>query len=102
MLNTIQDQVARMSAEELNLVVESIKLRRTFLARQTTNSLVIGDKVQFDGGRKYGVVTGVVTKVNLKTIKVDSGGTVWKVSANLITKVSELEYLFPAPVPNKV
>jgi hypothetical protein len=88
MLNTIQDQVARMSAEELNLIVESIKLRRTFLARQATNKLVIDDIVQFDGGRNYGVVTGVVTKVNLKTIKVDTGGTVWKVSANLITKVS--------------
>jgi preprotein translocase subunit YajC len=97
MLNTIQDQVARMSAEELNLVVESIKLRRTFLARQVTNKLVKGDKVQFDGGRKYGVVVGKVIKVNLKTIKVECyNGTIWKVSANLITKVSELEYLFPA------
>jgi len=87
MLNTVQDQVGRMSVDELNLIVESIKLRRTFLARQTTNSIVIGDKVQFDGGNKYGIITGVVTKVNLKTIKVDSGPNVWKVSANLITKV---------------
>tara|TARA_R110000851_G_scaffold217801_2_gene370740 strand:+ start:188 stop:457 length:270 start_codon:yes stop_codon:yes gene_type:complete len=89
MLNTIQDQVARMSAEELNLVVESIKLRRTFLARQVTNKLVIGDEVQFDGGRQgNGVVGGHVIKVNLKTIKVEcDNGNIWKVSANLITKV---------------
>ena len=88
MLNTVQDQVGRMSAAELNLVLESIKLRRTFLARQTTSTLIKGDKVQFDGGNKYGVITGVVTKVNIKTIKVESNnGSTWKVSANLITKV---------------
>ena len=87
MLNTVQDQVGRMSAAELNLVVESIKLRRTFLARQTTNSINKGDKVQFDGGSKHGVITGKVVKVNIKTIVVDSGPHNWKVSANLITKV---------------
>ena len=87
MLNTVQDQVGRMSAAELNLVVESIKLRRTFLARQTTNSINKGDKVQFDGGRKHGVITGKVVKVNLKTIVVDTINNTWKVSANLITKV---------------
>ena len=87
MLNTVQDQVGRMSAAELNLVVESIKLRRTFLARQTTNSINKGDKVQFDGGPKHGVITGKVVKVNLKTIVVDTINNTWKVSANLITKV---------------
>ena len=87
MLNTVQDQVGRMSAAELNLVVESIKLRRTFLARQTTNSINKGDKVQFDGGPKHGVITGKVVKVNIKTIVVDTINNTWKVSANLITKV---------------
>ena len=87
MLNTVQDQVGRMSAAELNLVVESIKLRRTFLARQTTNSINKGDKVQFDGGPKHGTITGKVVKVNIKTIVVDTINNTWKVSANLITKV---------------
>jgi len=87
MLNTVQDQVGRMSAAELNLVVESIKLRRTFLARQTTNSINKGDKVQFNGGPKHGIITGKVVKVNIKTIVVDTINNTWKVSANLITKV---------------
>ena len=96
MLNTVQDQIGRMSAAELNKVVESIKLRRTFLARETANSIVIGDKVQFNGGPKHGIITGKVVKVNIKTIVVDSGPNNWKVSANLISKVSELESLFPS------
>ena len=41
MLNTVQDQIGRMDATELNKVVESIKLRRTFLARETTNSILL-------------------------------------------------------------
>ena len=84
----VLESVARMSAAELNLVVESVKLRRTYLARQTTNSIVIGDTVKFNGGPKHGVITGNVTKVNIKTILVNSGTNNWKVSANLISKVS--------------
>ena len=35
MMNTVLDQVARMDSAELNRVVDAIKLRRTFVAKES-------------------------------------------------------------------
>ena len=85
----VLESVSRMSTEELNQVVDSVKLRRTYLARQQTKTLSPGDKVTFDGGRKHGVINGTVSKVNIKTVVVvsTSPNTTWKVSVGLLTKV---------------
>jgi len=84
MINTVLDQVARMDSDELNRVVDAIKLRRTFIARDSARSLRIGDAVQFTG-RRNETVTGIVKKINVKTVVVDAGYTQWKVPANLLS-----------------
>jgi hypothetical protein len=73
------------SNDEINQVIEAIKLKRTALSRSVTRSVRIGDVVSFEGRR--GTVTGKVTKVNRKTLVVDDSrtGTVWKVTASLVT-----------------
>lgn len=73
------------SNDEINQVIEAIKLKRTALSRSVTRSVRIGDVVSFEGRR--GIVTGKVTKVNRKTLVVDDSqtGTVWKVTASLVT-----------------
>ena len=61
MMNTVMDQVARMDSAELNRVVDAVKMRRTFIAKESARGLFIGDAVSFEG--KRGTVQGTVTKV---------------------------------------
>jgi len=82
--------IYQMDNAQINEVIEAVKLKRQYLARQATRAVVLGDMVEFDArGRK---VIGKVTKVNQKTLQVreDRGGLVstnWKVTASLVRKV---------------
>ena len=85
MMNTVLDQVSKMDAADLNRVVDAIKLRRTFVAKESARGLFIGDSVQFTG-RGNRTVTGTVTKVNTKTVVVDTvRDGKWKVTASMLT-----------------
>ncbi len=69
---------------ELDQIVEAVKLQRTFLAKQSARTFTLGDAVTFTGrgGRK---VVGTVTKVNPKTVVVDSPTQGrWKVTASML------------------
>jgi len=57
-VNTIR----HMTAGELNQIVTEIKLRRTYLARQSANTFAVGDRVSFAARGMQ--VLGTVTKVN--------------------------------------
>ena len=84
MLNTVLDQVARMDNAELNRVIDAVKMRRTFISKESARGLFIGDSVSFEG--KRGVrVQGTVSKVNSKTVVVDTAQGGWKVTASLLT-----------------
>ena len=76
--------VYQMDNDQLNQVIEAIKLKRTHLARQVARSVKVGDIVSFDG--RQGPLQGKVIKVNPKTLVVDvGGGCRWKVTASLVT-----------------
>ena len=77
-------QIHRMSASELNLAVEAIKLRRTNLARSKVRSLSVGDRVRFTT-RSGETISGSVGKLNRKTAIVNSQGQQWRVTASLLT-----------------
>jgi len=81
--------IYQMDHDELNQVIEAIKLKRTHLARQASRSLMVGDTVSFDA-KTRGVVTGTVTKVNRKTVQVRCNRTqgLWKVTASMLTQVA--------------
>ena len=85
MMNTVMDQVGRMDTTELNRVVEAVKLRRTFIAKETARGLFIGDPVSFESKRGV-TIQGTVTKVNTKTVVVDTvRDGKWKVTASMLT-----------------
>ena len=88
MINTVLDQVARMDNAELNRVVDAVKQRRTYNARNITRKLLVGDVVSFD--TKTGTITGTVRKVNPKTVLVkdSNSNTQWKVTATLLTPLN--------------
>jgi hypothetical protein len=81
--------IQKMNNDELNAVVRAIKLRRTYLARQSANTFQVGDTVNF-AARGMQVV-GTVTKVNVKTVQVRQNNslTLWKVHASLLKPVKE-------------
>lgn len=85
-VNTIR----HMTSNELNQIVEEIKLRRTYLARQKAVTFAVGDRVSFAARGMQ--VLGTVTKVNIKTILVrqDNAYTTWKVHASLLRPVKEM------------
>lgn len=89
MMNTVIQNIRKMNNEELNSLVREIKDRRTLLAKSTARGLRVGDVVSFDP-RNDNTVTGRVTKINRKTVivKDSNSNTNWKVTANLLTRLS--------------
>ena len=76
--------IYQMDRNQIDQVVEAIKLKRTHLAKQVARSVMVGDIVSFDG--RQGPLQGKVIKVNPKTLVVDVGnGCRWKVTASLVT-----------------
>lgn len=91
-MNNVQTAITairNMTTDEINQVVEAIKLQRTFNARTATRSLMVGDTVSFDA-RTRGVITGKVLKINLKTVQVRCDRTqgLWKVTASALKQVA--------------
>ena len=81
----IADIYAIQNNDDLNSIVEAIKLKRTHLAKSKARSFTRGDRVQFRN-RTGGTVTGTVVKVNIKYVIVDAdlGGTRYKVPASML------------------
>ncbi len=82
--------IQKMNNDELNAVVRAIKLRRTYLARQTARTFAVGDRVSFAARGMQ--VLGSVVKVNPKNIHVrqDNSGTTWRVHASLLSPVKKM------------
>ena len=88
-VQTAVDAIRNMNMDELNSVVEAVKMQRTWLAKTTARALAVGDTVEFTG--RNGVThTGTVTKINPKTVLVKEGYTTWKVTASLLKMVDSV------------
>ena len=88
-MNNVQTAITairNMTNDEINQVVEAIKLQRTFNARSVARALSVGDTVQFDG--RKGRVTGTVEKINTKTVIVNSLSGKWKVTASMLKQIA--------------
>ena len=88
-VNTVITAIRNSDRDQLNQIIEQVKLRQTFLARQASRSFVIGDIVSFTG-RRNATVTGRVTKVNQKTVVVldNNSRTQWKVTASMLKQIA--------------
>ena len=88
----IRAAIFNATNDELNDIITQIKRRRSQLTEQVSWTFNVNDMVRFDrGARRGGWVTGKVTKVNRKTVKVKvSGGATtvnWTVSPRLLEAV---------------
>jgi hypothetical protein len=70
--------------EDLNLIVEAVKLKRQYLERTAVRQFIVGEKVQFTIRR--GVpVGGTIRKINRKYIVVDTPIGGYRVPATMLT-----------------
>jgi len=91
-MNNVQKAITAIrnieTSAELDQLIDAFKLQRTYLARQSARSLMVGDAVEFTG-RGGRTVVGTVEKINRKTVIVNSPTQgKWKVTASALTQVA--------------
>ena len=77
---------------ELRSMIDAVKWNRAQLVQQTKRSLRIGDNVNFTSSKTGLNVTGVVTKIAIKYVTVKTVNGLWRVPANMLTKVEDREF----------
>jgi hypothetical protein len=87
-MNKIQDLITGIhnikTNEDLNLIVEAVKLKRQYLERTAVRQFIVGEKVQFTN-RKGVPVGGTIRKINRKYIVVDTPVGGYRVPATMLT-----------------
>jgi uncharacterized protein YwbE len=68
-------------------MIDAVKWNRTNLARQVKRSITVGDNVEFTSSKTGRLTRGFVKKVAIKYVTVDTGMGLWRVPANMLTKV---------------
>ena len=88
-LNKMIQDVGVLNNDELNKVIEAVKLRRNQLHFRDAQSFKIGDRVSFTG-RHNAILKGTIEKVKIKYILVrtDSGQR-WNVPGSHLTPIKE-------------
>ena len=71
--------------DDLNLIIESVKFKRAQNGRQAARTLVIGERVQFNG--RNGVVVGKLEQIKIKKAIVVAGQTRWNVPLAMLESV---------------
>ncbi len=77
---------------ELNAMIDAVKWKRATLAKLTKASLMVGDNVNFTSSKTGMNVTGVVIKIAIKYVTVKTINGLWRVPANMLSKVDDKEY----------
>ena len=81
-----------LSNTDLHSIIDAVKWKRATLAKLTKASLMIGDNVNFTSSKTGMNVTGVVVKIAIKYVTVQSVKGLWRVPANMLSKVDDREY----------
>lgn len=78
-----------LSNQDLADVIEAVKYARRNLQRRVTSSIAVGDTVEFTSSKTGRLTRGHVTKIAIKYVTVNTGMGLWRVPANMLTKVPE-------------
>ena len=90
-MNVVLKKISKMDRDELDMLVDSIQARRNILAQEAVTSFNVGDVVQFDTGKRAGIIQGTIIKKKIKNVVVTPFGPAtgnWNVTASLLTKVA--------------
>ena len=88
-LNKLIQDVGVLNNDELNKVVEAVKLRRNQLHTADAHSLRVGGRVSFQGRRGI-TEKGTVEKIKIKYVLVRTDrGQRWNVPGSHLTQIKE-------------
>ena len=76
---------SNLNNDDLNLIIEAVKFKRTQNARRAANTLKIGEQVSFNG--RNGPVVGRLEQIKIKKAIVVSGMTRWNVPLSMLESV---------------
>ena len=85
-LNTAIDFIDAASTDDISILINAIKQRQGTLAHRKATQFKRGDKVSFVG-RRGGTVSGVVKKINQKTVSVTTDVCEWRVAPTFLKMV---------------
>ena len=88
-LNKMIQDIYTLNSDELNQVVDAVKLRRNQLHSLDAHSLRIGQRVSFQG--RHGITEkGTVRKIKIKYVLVETDrGQRWNVPGSHLTQIKE-------------
>ena len=78
--------------DELSSIIDAVKYGRARLTRQIKRGLAVGDNVNFTSTKLGRNVTGVITKIAIKYVTVRTATGLWRVPANMLTRIDEPEF----------
>ena len=89
-LNKMIQDIYTLNSDELNQVVDAVKLRRNQLHSLDAHSLRIGQRVSFQG--RHGITEkGTVRKIKIKYVLVETDrGQRWNVPGSHLTQIKEV------------
>lgn len=82
----------RWTNDQLSSMIDAVKFARARLTEQTKRELRIGDNVNFTSSKTGVNYTGVITKIAIKYVTVRTVQGLWKVPANMLTKIEDREF----------
>jgi len=71
--------------DQLTSIIDAVKFARAQITQKNKHTLTVGTKVKFTNSRNGQTVFGNVRKVAIKFITVDTGQTLWRVPANMLS-----------------
>jgi exosome complex RNA-binding protein Csl4 len=78
--------------DQLTSIIDAVKFARARLTERNKRSLRIGDNVNFNSTKQGRNVTGVVIKIAIKFVTVQTTTGLWRVPANMLTLVEDREF----------
>ena len=78
--------------DELSSIIDAVKYGRARLTREIKRGLAVGDNVNFTSTKLGRNVTGVITKIAIKYVTVRTVTGLWRVPANMLTRIDEPEF----------
>ena len=86
-MEEIKATIFSSDREEINAIVELIKIRKEILSKEKMSEMKVGDKVSFF--HKGAKIIGTIRKKNIKRLVVDTERGGWNIPPSLLTLVTE-------------
>ena len=87
-LNEVVSFITSCNDEDRKTIVDALNIQRRVANEQATKQLHLGARVKFTSSKGRGIIEGIVTKINKKTVKLDCEiHGKWTVSPNLLTLI---------------